>query len=254
MVMQNQNGTGNLTASAWLTADNNDDSVFTDGSTTQPTSQILSPGTKQTSEGDVSTERRPGTFTNQQVPKNLTADESSSVIERTSSVSEQKGAAIVANSLADALPAKLPTDLEQLGSDISAALVNATANLTKVLEGSSGSGPARQQLERVLKDGSDVTGDRDSVVEQRKGNLHGNTDMIGVGQYNSSSKRLLESTRMSQLFGVFGAVLVFALWMLRRRRKPQHSHSEPGLVGPGADRGVGGWLRPRSGRHRLATA
>lgn len=249
--VQNPNGSGNMTASAWLTGSDHADSIFDDANGKANNVPHLTAA----SGDDVSTERRPGTFTNQQVPKNLTSSESST---ESATASAEDAAAVAASGLADALPANLPVDLKQIGNNISAAVKNATANLTSVLKSTSSSGPVRQQLERVLDDGSstiEAQGMQDgSSGVRQKGSLHGNTDMIGVGQYNSSSKRLLESTRMSQLFGVFGAVLVFALWMLRKRRKSHHSHNEPGLLGPGVDQGIGGWLRPRSGRHRLATA
>lgn len=227
-----------------------DDSVFTDANTSLGVTQ------SQAASSDVSTERRPGTFTNQQVPKNLTADESTAEAALLSSVTTEAVAAVTSTKLAEGLLKTLPNDLEQLGSDVSAVLVNATAGLNGILNSTTGAGSVRQQLERVLDTGEETDSVQDdfSLSEQGKLDLHGNVNGIGIGQYNSSSKRLRESTRMSQLFGVFGAVLVFALWMLRRRRKPQHSHSEPGLLGPGVDQGVGGWLRPRSGRHRLATA
>ena len=244
---QNATRLGNMTASAWLSGAETDDSVFKDANSTD--SKALLPHAKAGGD-DVSTERRPGTFTNQQVPKNLTDTDLSQ--EATSATAKE-----AASGLADALPANLPADLEKVGNNISDALKNVTTNLTNALGDSAGSGPVRQQLERVLHDGSSVTekGGMQGVVDKSEvSSLHGDSDMIGVGQYNSSSKRLRESTRMSQLFGVFGALLVFALWMLRRRRKPHHSHVEPGLLGPGVDQGSGGWLRPRSGRHRLGTA
>lgn len=241
-----------MTASAWLSGAETDDSVFKDTNGTGSNAQALLPHAKAGGD-DVSTERRPGTFTNQQVPKNLTDTDMSP--EATSATAKE-----AASGLADALPANLPADLEKVGINVSDALKNVTTNLTDALGDSTGSGPVRQQLERVSHDGSSVAekggmqGVHGVVDKSEAGSLHGDTDMIGVGRYNSSSKRLRESTRMSQLFGVFGALLVFALWMLRRRRKPHHSHVEPGLLGPGVDQGSGGWLRPRSGRHRLGTA
>ena len=245
-----------MTASAWLSGAETDDSVFKDTNGTDSNANTVLPQAKAGGD-DVSTERRPGTFTNQQVPKNLTDNDLSP---EATSATAKEAAAAAAEGFADALPANLPADLEKVGNNISDALKNVTTNLTDALGDSAGSGPVRQQLERVLHDGSSVAekgamqGVRGVVEKSEVSSLHGDTDMIGVGRYNSSSKRLQESTRMSQLFGVFGALLVFALWMLRRRRKPHHSHVEPSLLGPGVDQGSGGWLRPRSGRHRLGTA
>ena len=252
--VQDPHGPGNMTASAWLTGSDQADSIFDDA-----TGKVNNASHSRASSGDdVSTERRPGTFTNQQVPKNLTGSESStenSYLQTGNfTKSAEEAGSVAASGLTDALPANLLVESEDIGSNMSAALKNASVNLTTLLQSTSESGPFRQQLERVLQDRDQL--ERALQDRPKKGmvDMHGNSDTIGVGQYNSSSKRLLESTRMSQLFGVFGAVLVFALWMLRRRRKPHHSHNAPGLLGPGVDQGIGGWLRPRSGRHRLATA
>lgn len=261
--LQNQTGS-NMTASAWMNGLESEAGVLdeTNASNSVSAQQQDAAATA----GDVSTERRPGAFTKQQVPKNLTelelrldgggvdADGDPSLSSASAGLSESasKGASKAAEAaiggLDNALPLLLPgvATQAQAAEEISKVFMNVTSNFTDGLTTSTRPGPARQQLERVLQDGLDAVNDKSS-------SLHGNQDVLEVSQSSILSKRLYESTRMSQYFGLFGAVLVFGLWVLHRRRRPHTTHHEPGLLGPGVHQGAGGWLRPRPSKHRLAT-
>jgi len=210
--------------------------------------------------GDVSTERKPGSLTNQQVPKNLTAADTTSVKEAAAGAAHAVvgamskiaagsatggaagGAVAAAGSLDDAMPDAKALDKQQLD-----ALAESLQNTTETLSNASALSSVKQQVDRVLQDGLNTSSSGDSSTFSGK-------SMKGSSQPAVAQRLLLDSARMSQLFGVFGALLVFGLWMRRRRRsRPHHAHLEPGLIGPGvSDQGIGSWLKPRHSRHRLA--
>ncbi len=216
--------------------------------------------------GDVSTERKPGSLTNQQVPKNLTAADPASVKDAAGGLAHKAadvagkaaagtatggaaGGAIAAiGGMDDAMPQAKLDDVKQV-----AAVADTLQNTTELLQNASmvnatGLSSVKQQVERVLQDG-------ERLLNKTLGddNTHSSgKSMMGSSQSNAVQSKVLDSARMSQLFGVFGAFLVFGLWMRRRRRRP-HVHAEPGLLGPGvSDQGIGGWLKPLHSRHRLA--
>ncbi len=218
--------------------------------------------------GDVSTERKPGSLTNQQVPKNLTAADPASVKDTAGGLAHKAadvagkaaagtatggaagGAIAAVGGMDDAMPQAKLDDVKQVAA-VADTLQNTTEllqNTTDTVVNATGLSSVKQQVERVLQDGerllNKTLGD---------GNIHSSgKSMMGSLQSNAGQSKVLDSARMSQLFGVFGAFLVFGLWMRKRRRRP-HVHAEPGLLGPGvSDQGIGGWLKPLHSRHRLA--
>ena len=229
--------------------------------------------------GDVSTERKAGSLTNQQVPKNLTAEDAAATgghvigISKTAVTNIAVGAATggaaggavaAIGSLDDAMPQAKRGDLQQVqavGSTVQKQVDAASdkvqkqvgaagatlQNASDTLADASGLSAVKQEFERVLQEGSNI-----SVSD---GSMHSSGKTImGSKQPQAVSRSWLDSAHMSQLFGVLGALLVFGLFMLRRRRsRPSVAQFESGLLGPGAhDHSLGGWLRPRQHRHRFA--
>ena len=242
--------------------------------------------------GDVSTERRPGSLTNQQVPKNLTdadaaagKDAVSSFVSTAAGITNVAGKAATttavgaatggaaggaiaaAGSLDEAIPHARKTDVQQI--DVLASTVQ---NASDTLANVSSLASARQQVERALQDGLD---DLNSTVREGWDNVNVNVrnrldglnstvrdtskqvgkSIKGSAQSAIAQGKSADSPGASQLYLLVGAVFVFGLFMLRRRHRRPHAGQPPSmsLVGPGvSDQGIGGWLRPRSSRHRLA--
>lgn len=245
--------------------------------------------------GDVSTERKPGSLTNQQVPKNLTgADAAAAAAAEGSAFSTASTAAAVTNvagkaafnaaagaatggaaggaiaaagSLDEAIPHARQADVQQVKA-VALTLQNASSTISNA----SGLASVRQELERKLQDG--LQGLNSSVhggFEKLNTTVHGRLEVLnetlkdkstqvgksikGSAQSAVAHGKSVDSPGMSQWFLVFGALLVFGLFMLRRRQRKRYAGhaTSMSLLGPGVtEQGIGGWLRPRSSRHRLA--
>lgn len=243
--------------------------------------------------GDVSTERKSGSLTNQQVPKNLTETDAAAADGSASSAASTAagitnmagkaatnaaagaatggaaGGAIAAiGSFDEAMPHARQADVQQV-----AALASTLQNTTDTIANASGLAAARQEVERKLQDGLEGLNSsvRDSweklntTVQDRLEALNAtlkeksmqvSESIKGSAQSAVAHGKSVDSPGMSQWVLVFGAVLVFGLFMLRRRQRKRHAGhaASMGLLGPGVtDQGIGGWLRPRSSRHRLAS-
>ena len=215
--------------------------------------------------GDVSTERKPGSLTNQHVPKNLTAEDSVKDLPSTDTVVDEAkkavtniatgsatggaaggalaagGAIAAVGGFDDAMPQAKPGDTKEIK-----AVIEAVQNTSDKVSNASGLAPVRENIERALQDGLNISLGGNSP--QRPGKT-----IMGSAQPAAAKPRLLDGAHISQLFGVVGALLFFSLWMFRRRRGRHHiGHVEPGLLGPGVSgQGISGWSRPRHHRHRL---
>lgn len=249
--------------------------------------------------GDVSTERKSGSLTNQQVPKNLTDADAAATSEGSASSAASTAAGITnvagkaaANtaagaatggaaggaiaaigSLDEALPHAGEVDVQQL--EVLASMVqnasDTVSNASSTVSNASGVASVRQELERKLQDGLDgvnasMHGGLEKVntvqgrLEVLNETLKDKSTQVGKSIKGSAQSAVtrgksVDSPGMSQWFLVFGAFLVFGLFMLRRRQRKRHAGhaASMGLLGPGVtDQGIGGWLRPRSSRHRLA--
>lgn len=250
--------------------------------------------------GDVSTERKSGSLTNQQVPKNLTDADGAAIAAEGSASSAAITAAGITNvagkaaanaaagaatggaaggaiaaigSLDEALPHAREVDVKQL--EVLASVVqnasNTVSNASNTVSNASGVASVRQELERKLQDGLDglnssVHGGLDKVntvqgrLEVLNETLKDKSTQVGKiikgsAQSAVAHGKSVDSPGMSQWFLVFGAFLFFGLFVLRRRQRKRHAGhaASMGLLGPGVtDQGIGGWLRPRSSRHRLA--
>ena len=240
--------------------------------------------------GDVSTERKSGSLTNQQVPKNLSDADGAAAAEGLASSAASTAAGITnvagktaANAAAgaatggaaggaivaiggfdEAIPHARQADVQQLE-----AVASTLQNASNTVSNASGLASVRQELERKLQDGLD--GLNSSVhggfaklnttvqgrLEVLNETLKDKSMQVGKsirGSANAQGKSV-DSPGMSQWFLVFGALLVFGLFMLRRRQRKRHAGhaASMSLLGPGVtEQGIGGWLRPRSSRHRLA--
>lgn len=216
--------------------------------------------------GDVSTERKPGSLTNQQVPKNLTGADTSpakgstnelasavvgvggKVVVGTATGGAAGGAIAAIGGMDDAMPQAKPADNQAVAAvaDSVQTTSDSLHNASDAVANASGVSAVKQQIERVLQDGENL------LNRTLSDNSHSGKSMMGSGQSTAVQSKLIDNATLSQLFGVFGALLVFGLWMRRRRRRP-HVHAVPGLLGPGvSDQGIGGWLKPLHSRHRLA--
>ena len=240
----------------------------------------------------MSTERKPGSLTNQQVPKNLTDTDAAAAKSTSSSAASTAagitnvasktatktavgaatggaagGAIVAVGGFDEAIPHARKADVQQIE-----ALASTIQNTSDTAANASGLVAVRQHVERALQDGLEGL---NSTVRESLENLNSTVrdklDVLNATLRDKSTqvgKSIKGSTQsvvaqgksedspgISQLFLVFGAVLVFGVFMLRRKhRRPHAGHaSSMSLLGPGVtDQGIGGWLRPRSSRHRLA--
>lgn len=179
------------------------------------------------------------------------------------------GAIAAVGSLDDAIPHARQADVQQLE-----ALVSTLHNTTETVSNLSGLATVRQEVERKLQDGLDGLNSsvRDSWarlnttaqerLEVLNATLKEKSSQVGKSIKGSAQTAVargnlksVDSPGTSQWFLVFGALLVFGFVMLRRRQRKRHAGhaANMSLLGPGVtDQGIGGWLRPRSSRHRLA--
>ena len=243
--------------------------------------------------GDVSTERKSGSHTNQQVPKNLTDADATAAAEGSVSSAASTAAGITnvagkaaanaaagvatggaaggaiaaAGSLDEAIPHARQADVQQVE-----AVASTLQNASNTVSNASGLAPVRQELERKLQDGLDglnssahggfaklnttVQGRLEVLNETLKDkSTQVGKSIKGSAQSAVAHGKSVDSPGMSQWFLVFGALLIFGLFMLRRRQRKRHAGhaASMSLLGPGvSEQGIGGWLRPRSSRHRLA--
>ena len=242
--------------------------------------------------GDVSTERKSGSLTNQQVPKNLTDADAAVAAEGSASPAASTAADITsvaskaaANAAAgaatggaaggaiaaigsfdEAIPHARQADVQQLE-----AVASALQNASNTASNASGLASVRQELEQKLQDGLDglnssvhggfevLNTSVQSRLEVLNETLKDKSTQVGKSIKGSAQSAVahsksVDSPGMSQWLLVFGALLFFG-FMLRRRQRKRHAGHSPSmsLLGPGVtEQGIGGWLRPRSSRHRLA--
>lgn len=177
------------------------------------------------------------------------------------------GAIAAVGSLDEAIPHARQADVQQIE-----AVAFTLQNASHTISNASGLASVRQELESKLQDGLDglnssvhggfaklnttVQGRLEVLNETRKDK----STQVGKGIKGSAQSAVVhgksvDSPGMSQWFLVFGALLIFGLFMLRRRQRKRHAGhvASMSLLGPGvSEQGIGGWLRPRSSRHRLA--
>ena len=242
--------------------------------------------------GDVSTERKPGSLASQQVPKNLTDPDAAAAASSAASTAAgitnmaskavtnaaagaatggaAGGAIAAAGSLDEAIPHARQADVQQL--EALASTLQNIQNTTETVTNASGLASVKQEVERKLQDGldglnssvRDSWGKLNSTVQDRlevlNATLKDKSTQVGKSikvsaQTAVAHGKSADSPGVSQWFLVFGALLVFGVFVLRRRQRKRHAGhaANTSLLGPGVtDQGIGGWLRPRSSRHRLA--